>query len=139
MYLIYLPIPNKPNPTWNNPAIKNTVKITGNAFETSPSKEATIPAIITIATAIIGAVGPDIWVSVPPNNAAKKPTNMAPYNPALGPRPELTPNANAKGNATIPAVIPPKRSPLKCLKLNKFLKAYFPLKKIENSLYLRII
>lgn len=38
---------------------------------------------------------------------------MAPYRPALGPSPELTPKASAKGRATIPAVIPPKRSPLK--------------------------
>jgi len=26
---------------------------------------------------------------------------MAPYKPALGPRPELTPNASARGSATI--------------------------------------
>jgi hypothetical protein len=38
---------------------------------------------------------------------------MAPYNPALGPIPELTPKARAKGRATIPAVIPPKKSPLR--------------------------
>ena len=37
---------------------------------------------------------------------------MAPYSPALGPRPEETPKANARGKATIPAVIPPKASPL---------------------------
>ena len=96
------------------------VKIAGNAEETSPSKLATIPAMTTILTAVIGAVGPDIWVLVPPKSAAKKLINIAPYKPALGPSPELTPNANANGNATIPAVIPPKRSPLKCLKLNRF-------------------
>ncbi len=44
-------------------------------------------------------------------DAAKKLTNMAPYNPAVGPNPEDTPKANANGNATIPAVIPPKASP----------------------------
>jgi len=37
---------------------------------------------------------------------------MAPYNPALGPKPELTPNAKASGKATIPAVNPPRRFPL---------------------------
>jgi len=76
-----------------------------------------IEAITTILTAVIGAVGPDICVSVPPNRAAKKATRMAPYKPALGPSPELTPNASAKGKATIPAVIPPNKSPLMCLKL----------------------
>ena len=38
--------------------------------------------------------------------------------PPNGRLPELTPKANAKGNATIPAVKPPNRSPLKCLKSN---------------------
>jgi hypothetical protein len=51
-------------------------------------------------------------VGVPPKNAAKKLKKIAPYKPALGPKPELTPNASAKGKATIPAVKPPKRSPL---------------------------
>jgi len=75
-----------------------------------------IPPITTILKAVIGAVGPDIWVFVPPKRAAKKLINIAPYNPALGPSPELTPKASAKGKATIPAVIPPNKSPLKCEK-----------------------
>ena len=49
---------------------------------------------------------------VPPKSAAKKLINMAPYKPALGPKPEETPKAKARGRATIPAVIPPKMSPL---------------------------
>jgi hypothetical protein len=69
-------------------------------------------AMTTILTAVIGAVGPEICVAVPPNNAAKKLKKIAPYRPALGPKPELTPNARASGNATIPAVNPPKTSPL---------------------------
>ena len=101
------------------------IRIEGNAFVISPSKVATIPAITTILTAVIGAVGPEICVFVPPNKAAKKLTNMAPYNPALGPNPELTPNANANGNATIPAVNPPNTSLLKCLKLSNFIIVYF--------------
>ena len=36
---------------------------------------------------------------------------MAPYKPALGPNPEETPKAKASGNATTPAVMPPKASP----------------------------
>ena len=63
-------------------------------------------------TAVKGAVGPEICVEVPPKKAAKKPRKIAPYNPALGPRPDETPNARAKGRATMPAVIPPKASPL---------------------------
>jgi hypothetical protein len=51
-------------------------------------------------------------VLVPPKSAAKKLIKMAPYKPALGPKPEETPKAKARGNATIPAVIPPKASPL---------------------------
>ena len=65
--------------------------------------------INTILTAVIGAVGPDIWVDVPPNSAAKKLKKIAPYSPALGPKPELTPKARARGKATIPAVKPPKK------------------------------
>jgi hypothetical protein len=61
----------------------------------------------------MGAVGPEIWVFVPPNSEAKKPIKIAPYNPASGPSPDWTPNASARGRATIPAVIPPKRLPLK--------------------------
>ena len=53
-----------------------------------------------------------------PKKAAKKLTKIAPYKPALGPRPELTPKARAKGSATIPAVNPPKKSPLKLEKSN---------------------
>ena len=74
---------------------------------------ASIPATTTILTAVIGAVGPDICVSVPPKRAAKKAIKIAPYKPALGPNPEDTPKAKAKGSATIPAVIPPNKSPLK--------------------------
>jgi hypothetical protein len=59
-------------------------------------------------------------VGVPPNNAAKKLKKIAPYKPALGPSPELTPKARANGNATIPAVKPPKTSPL--IFVNIFLK-----------------
>ncbi len=63
-----------------------------------------------ILTAVIGAVGPEICVGVPPKIAAKNPRKMAPYRPALGPKPEETPKARARGRATIPAVTPPKYS-----------------------------
>ena len=67
--------------------------------------------------AVMGAVGPEICVFVPPRSAAKKLKNKAPYKPAEAPRPEETPKANAKGKATIPAVNPPKKSPLICLNI----------------------
>ena len=60
MYFIYFPNPSIPNPICITPANKNTVKIEGKAFCTSPSNAARIPAITTILTAVIGAVGPDI-------------------------------------------------------------------------------
>lgn len=110
---MYLPSPKKPRAICINPDNRKTVSMAGKALLTSPSYCAIIPAIITILKAVIGAVGPDICVSVPPNRAAKKAINMAPYSPAVGPKPELNPKASARGKATIPAVIPPNRSPLK--------------------------
>jgi hypothetical protein len=77
-----------------------------------------------MVTAVIGAVGPEICVLVPPKRAAKKLIKIAPYNPALGPIPELTPKASARGSATTPAVMPPKRSPRK-LEKNCFILCFF--------------
>jgi hypothetical protein len=70
---------------------------------TSPDRLANRPA----RTTTIGPVGPETLVGVPPNSAAKKPTKMAPYMPAIGPSPEATPKASASGIATTPAVRPP--------------------------------
>ena len=78
MYFMYFPSPRKPNPICIKPANKNTIKIDGSALFTSPSFAATIPAITTILTAVIGAVGPEIWVFVPPKRAAKKLIKIAP-------------------------------------------------------------
>lgn len=111
---MYLPNPIKPNPTCIKPESINTAKIMGNAFPTSPSLEAIKLAMTNMLSAVMGAVGPEICVLVPPNKAAKKLKKIAPYKPAVGPKPEDTPKASAKGKAMIPAVIPPKRSPLKC-------------------------
>ena len=65
-----------------------------------------IKATITV----IGPVGPDICLGVPPNKDAKNPTNIAPYNPVYAPIPELTPKARPRGKATTAAVIPPNKS-----------------------------
>ena len=66
---------------------------------------------MTVIATVIGAVGPEIWERVPPNTAAKKPTAMAPCNPATAPIPEATPRARATGSATTVEVSPPNRSP----------------------------
>ena len=69
-----------------------------------------------IATAI-GPVGPDIWDRVPPNTAAKNPTAMAPYRPAIAPRPDATPKASDTGSPITAAVTPPKTSPRRVWRL----------------------
>ncbi len=66
-------------------------------------------AMMVVMTTVIGPVGSEISVGVPPNNAAKKPTQTAPYNPATGPAPEATPKASARGKETIAVVSPPKQ------------------------------
>ena len=72
MYLIYFPIPTKPNTICKRPDSRNTARIMGKALLIDPSKLDKISAMKTILTAVIGAVGPDIWVGVPPKKAAKK-------------------------------------------------------------------
>ena len=57
---MYFPKPAAPKPICIRPDSKKTVKIIGNAFSTSPLFAAIIPAITTILTAVIGAVGPEI-------------------------------------------------------------------------------
>ena len=72
-----------------------------------------MPSVVMNTTEIAtarGAVGPEIWVLVPPNRAAQKPTMIAPYSPAIAPRPEATPKARASGKVTTAAVRPPNRS-----------------------------
>ena len=53
---------------------------------------------------VIGPVGPEICAGVPPNSDANRPTQTAPYSPAIGPAPDATPKASANGKATIAAV-----------------------------------
>jgi len=51
---------------------------------------------MAVMTTVMGPVGPDTCAGVPPKTAAKKPTIIAPYNPANGPAPEVTPKASGK-------------------------------------------
>jgi hypothetical protein len=55
-------------------------------------------------------VGPDTWTGDPPITAATRPATIAVMSPASAPTPELTPNASASGRATMPTVIPARRS-----------------------------
>ena len=50
----------------------------GSAMDISPSQACTIPAMMIMLKAVIGAVGPLICVAVPPNKAAKKAMKAAP-------------------------------------------------------------
>ncbi len=62
-------------------------------------------------TIAMGPVGPELWDRVPPKNAAKNPTAMAPYRPTKAPNPDATPKARATGRPTTVEVKPPKTSP----------------------------
>ena len=67
-------------------------------------------------TTVIGPVGPLACVAVPPKIAANIPNAIAPYKPAIAPKPDCTPKAHANGKATTPATSPPVKSPFKYLK-----------------------
>ena len=103
IFLTNSPRPLIPINTCKNPA-RDIIKKTIFRFCSKYKK-------IDATTTVMGPVGPVICVGVPPNNAAKKPTIIAPYRPGKGPNPEATPNAKARGSATTAAVNPPKKSP----------------------------
>ena len=110
---MYLPSFNTPNNIWNKPASMTTV----NAIAMPFSGLAAIKEVTTaVMTTVIGPVGSEIRVEVPPNNEANKPIIMAPYKPASAPTPEATPKVSAKGRDTIAAVKPPSMSPFKLSK-----------------------
>src|SRR5690606_6846044 len=73
----------------------------------------------TMLTAVIGAVGPLICCCVEQNKDAKNPIAIAPNKPAAAPIPDCSPKAIASGNATMPEVIPPNKSPLRYLNVMK--------------------
>ena len=90
---------------------------TVNAIAIPLSGFAAIKEVTTaVITTVIGPVGSEISVAVPPNNEANRPIIMAPYKPASAPAPEATPNVSAKGRETIAAVNPPSMSPFKLSK-----------------------
>tara|TARA_B100001094_G_scaffold12360_1_gene10935 strand:+ start:424 stop:666 length:243 start_codon:yes stop_codon:yes gene_type:complete len=74
-----------------------------------PTTKAPIKAAICAA---LGAVGPLTPTIHPPNKPPTIPPAIAPQIPAIGPNFEISPNANAKGNAIIATVIPDRTSAL---------------------------
>ena len=110
---MYLPRCMMPNRIWKIPPSIITVK--ARAIPLLPSPPANSVNTVAITT-VIGPVGPEICEGVPPNRAAKKPTIIAPYKPAVAPAPEAIPKARARGRATTDAVTPPNTSPRRFLK-----------------------
>ena len=106
-----------PKTTCNAPAMKNVARMSGMASSTVCAPLSSSELVMTEAeTTVIGAVGPETCVGVPPKNAAKMAMPMAPYKPAIAPRAVWSPKARASGRATMPAVRPPMKSPLMLLK-----------------------
>ena len=80
---------------------------------------ATILVITAVMITVIGPVGSEIKLLEPPNNAAYRPTMIAPHKPASAPAPEATPNANAKGSEMMAVVTPPNISPLRLISVKR--------------------
>ncbi|CDM96528.1 protein of unknown function [Limnospira indica PCC 8005] len=75
-------------------------------------------AMTAVIMTVMGPVGSEIRLGVPPNKEAKNPINIAPHKPAEAPAPEAIPKARDIGKATTAAVKPPNMSPLR---LRKFM------------------
>ena len=116
MYWMKLPMRNTPSKIWIKPAARKIARINPRPASRLQVWSITC-AMINALTTVMGPVGVLIKVCVPPNSADIKPSAMAQYSPAVAPRPDCTPNANAKGRVTTPAVIPPNKSPRKLLNL----------------------
>ena len=78
--------------------------------------------ITEVNTTVIGPVGSEISVGVPPNRDATRPMITAPQRPAAAPAPDAMPKASAIGKAITAAVRPPNASPLRLLVLMRFNK-----------------
>ena len=108
--VMYRPRRKKPNRIWNTPASTTTVKAIARAVPRSGIWLVKL-RITAVNTTVIGPVGSEISVGVPPKREATRPMITAPHKPAAAPAPEATPKASAMGRATTAAVNPPKRSP----------------------------
>ena len=81
--------------------------------------------ITEVNTTVIGPVGSEISVGVPPKKAATRPMITAPQSPGPGSPVAATPKASAIGRATTAAVRPPKASPRRLLVLIRFNKVSY--------------
>ena len=59
-------------------------------------------------------VGPPICTRLPPNSEMRKPAMMAVMMPFSGDTPEAMPKAMANGRATMPTMMPARRSDMNC-------------------------
>ena len=79
MYLMYRPSLMIPKIISIRPARKKVARMSGKASATVSAPDSVIALAITAEeTTVIGAVGPETWVSVPPNSAATMAIAMAP-------------------------------------------------------------
>ena len=85
--------------------------------------------ITEVNTTVIGPVGSEIKVGVPPKRDAPKPMITAPHSPGAGSPVAATPKARAIGRAITAAVTPPKASPRRLLVLIRFNKVSYLLPK----------
>ena len=72
---MYLPSLDRPNAICMQPPRKTVVKASARPCSGSSAIDS---AITLVMTTVIGPVGPEIWLGVPPKTAAKKPTMIAP-------------------------------------------------------------
>ena len=79
--------------------------------------------ITEVNTTVIGPVGSEIRVGVPPKSDATRPMITAPHRPAAAPAPDAMPKARAIGKAITAAVTPPKASPRRLLALMRLSKS----------------
>ena len=94
-------------PNFNAPITKRMIPaITVAIANPSMPKFWMMPYTITMNA----PVGPPICTFVPPRKETKKPPMMAVIRPFSGLTPEAIPNAMARGNATIPTMIPAIKS-----------------------------
>ena len=68
-----------PNTTSSAPAMKKVARMSGTASATVSAPVSSRALEMTeAATTVMGAVGPETWVGVPPNRAARMAMAMAP-------------------------------------------------------------
>src|SRR5699024_10539743 len=86
------------------------IKITPASSDTKRTPCGPCDATTGTSTTVMAPVGPETCRLEPPKIAATAPAMIAVMRPACAPMPEVTPNASAKGSATIATVRPAMRS-----------------------------